>query len=103
MVEFFEAIRDFTETGGQVLLVIGALIFVMWILILERVLYVFIWHKQYKNNMIAKWNARQDRTSWNAEHDFTSEFKTWQWHHGYSSFSGLVSLIRFDGYGNGHD
>jgi biopolymer transport protein ExbB len=67
MVEFFEAIRDFTETGGHVLLVIGGLIFFMWMLILERVLYVFIWHRQYKNQMIAKWNARQDRHSWNAE------------------------------------
>lgn len=42
MMEFFGAIRDFTETGGNVLLVIGLLIFVMWLLILERALYVFI-------------------------------------------------------------
>lgn len=67
MIEFFEAIRDFTETGGQVLLVIGLLIFVMWLLILERALYLFIWHKQYKNQTIAKWKARTDRSSWNAE------------------------------------
>ena len=67
-VEFFEAIRDFTETGGQVLLVIGLLIFVMWLLILERALYFFIWHKNFKNETIAKWNARQDKSSWLAEH-----------------------------------
>ncbi|GAB3028303.1 MotA/TolQ/ExbB proton channel family protein [Bowmanella dokdonensis] len=66
-VEFFEAIRDFTETGGQVLLVIGLLIFVMWLLILERALYFFIWHKHFKNETIAKWNARQDKSSWFAE------------------------------------
>ena len=40
MIEFLEAIRDFTETGGQVLLVIGLLIFVMWLLILERAISV---------------------------------------------------------------
>ena len=40
MIEFLEAIRDFTETGGQVLLVIGLLIFVMWLLILERAMYL---------------------------------------------------------------
>ena len=67
MLEFFEAIRDFTETGGQVLLVIGFLIFVMWLLILERALYVFIWHKAYKKETIATWKARKDRRSWNAE------------------------------------
>ena len=67
MIEFFEAIRDFTETGGQVLLVIGLLIFVMWLLILERALYVFIWHKKLKTEVIAKWQARSDRCSWNAE------------------------------------
>lgn len=65
--EFFEAIRDFTETGGQVLLVIGILIFVMWLLILERALYFFIWHKQLKQQTIASWNARQDKSSWFAE------------------------------------
>lgn len=67
MIEFFAAIRDFTETGGQVLLVIGLLIFVMWLLILERALYVFIWHKQLKNTTIANWQARLDRSSWHAE------------------------------------
>ncbi len=66
-VEFFEAIRDFTETGGQVLLVIGVLIFVMWIMILERVIYVFITHKHYKQGIINDWLARAERASWNAE------------------------------------
>ena len=66
-VEFLEAIRDFTETGGQVLLVIGLLIFVMWLLILERVLYFFIWHKKAKEETISNWYARKDKSSWNAE------------------------------------
>ncbi|AWL12767.1 hypothetical protein HMF8227_02314 [Saliniradius amylolyticus] len=66
-MEFFEAIRDFVESGGQVLLAIGILIFVMWLLILERVFYVFIWHKNYKKETIAKWKAREDKSSWNAE------------------------------------
>ncbi len=67
MMEFFGAIRDFTETGGNVLLVIGLLIFVMWLLILERALYVFIWHKAYKEQSIAAWFTRMERSSWNAE------------------------------------
>jgi biopolymer transport protein ExbB len=67
MIEFFEAIRDFTETGGQVLLVIGFLIFVMWMLILERVLYVFVWHKNSKNSVLEQWQQRNDKSSWNAQ------------------------------------
>ncbi|MCV2883639.1 MotA/TolQ/ExbB proton channel family protein [Aestuariibacter sp. AA17] len=65
--EVFEAIRDFTETGGQVLLVIGLLIFVMWLLILERAFYLFVTHPVFKKSMVAQWQARQDRASWNAE------------------------------------
>ena len=67
MIEIFEAIRDFTETGGEVLLVIGGLIFIMWLMILERVLYVFFSHKNYKNQMITAWLARADQSSWFAE------------------------------------
>lgn len=66
-VEFLEAIRDFTETGGQVLLVIGVLILVMWLLILERALYFFIWYRKEKDAVIANWIARKDKSSWNAE------------------------------------
>ncbi|MFC4700393.1 MotA/TolQ/ExbB proton channel family protein [Glaciecola siphonariae] len=67
MIEFFEAIRDFTETGGQVLIVIGVLIFVMWLLILERVLYINITHKKLKKDITMQWRARKDRSSWFAE------------------------------------
>lgn len=66
MLEFFEAIRDFTETGGTVLLVIGVLIFVMWLMILERIMYLLIWHKQAKKDAVARWNQRTDHSSWNA-------------------------------------
>lgn len=65
-VEIFESIRDFTETGGIILLIIGALIFVMWILILERIFYVTYGHKQFKKQTISAWQARTDRNSWNA-------------------------------------
>ena len=67
MIEIFEAIRDFTETGGHVLLVIGLLIFVMWLLILERVMYIQITHKQLRQEIVSEWLARKERASWNAE------------------------------------
>ena len=67
LLELFESLRDFTETGGIVLLFIGGLIFTMWLLILERIIYVNSGHRQYKKQVIATWQARQDRSSWNAE------------------------------------
>lgn len=66
-IEFFEAIRDFAETGGVVLLYIGGLIFVMWLMILERVIYFNGGHKALVKRTITTWNERTDRTSWNAE------------------------------------
>lgn len=67
MTEIFEAIRDFTETGGNVLLVIGFLIFFMWLLILERIVYINFTHKKLKKDLITQWMARKERKSWNAE------------------------------------
>ncbi len=39
LFDSFEAIRDFMELGGPVLSWIAITIFVMWVLILERLLY----------------------------------------------------------------
>lgn len=66
-VEFYEAIRDFAETGGVVVTVIGFVIALMWLLIFERALYYFYGHKALKASSIAAWNARSERKSWNAE------------------------------------
>ena len=41
LIDSINAIRDFLDTGGQVLLVIAVLIFAMWLLILERFMYFF--------------------------------------------------------------
>ena len=65
-IEIFESIRDFTETGGSILLVIGTLIFVMWILILERIMYVTNGHKKFMKETVEQWNSRTERSSWNA-------------------------------------
>jgi biopolymer transport protein ExbB len=64
--EFLTAIRDFVETGGDVLLVIGAVTFVMWILILER-WWFFRWiHREDAEALLASWAERVDRSSWSA-------------------------------------
>ncbi|MEM0911848.1 MAG: MotA/TolQ/ExbB proton channel family protein [Pseudomonadota bacterium] len=66
-MEFLESIRDFTETGGTVLVWIAGLIFVMWLLILERIFYFNTTHKTFKKELISNWKGRHERKSWNAE------------------------------------
>ena len=60
-------IREFLETGGVVLEYIGVLIFVMWMLILERIFYLKFSYKSYRKSLISSWTSRTDRNSWNAE------------------------------------
>ena len=68
MAEFeaYAAVRDFIETGGNVLLVIAAVTFGMWCLILERFWY-FRWiHPGVADEAESAWKARRDHRSWHA-------------------------------------
>ncbi|TQV88679.1 MotA/TolQ/ExbB proton channel family protein [Aliikangiella coralliicola] len=67
MAESFESIQEFLETGGQVLNYIGILIFLMWVLILERIIYLFFVYKGHRRDLITQWKERPERQSWNAE------------------------------------
>ncbi|GMM84193.1 MotA/TolQ/ExbB proton channel family protein [Pseudoalteromonas sp. SS15] len=67
LLDAINALRSFLDTGGQVLLVIGVLIFAMWLLILERFIYLFGLYRQQRKEVIASWKARSERNSWNAE------------------------------------
>lgn len=57
LIDSINAIRDFLDTGGQVLLVIGVLIFAMWLLILERFIYFFNGFRGYKNSIKGTWSS----------------------------------------------
>jgi biopolymer transport protein ExbB len=61
-----EAVRDFIEMGGDVLLLIGLLTFVMWGLILERVIYLYSRHRVFLLESLQQWEARGERRSWHA-------------------------------------
>ncbi|MFT4564717.1 MAG: biopolymer transport protein ExbB [Gammaproteobacteria bacterium] len=61
-----EAIRDFLELGGNVLLFIGALTLLMWGLIFERLMYLFSKHPQATEAALTQWEARVERSSWHA-------------------------------------
>ena len=64
--EAVAAVRDFIETGGDVLLVIAAVTFGMWFLILERFWYFRWLHPGVAADAERRWNARQDHRSWHA-------------------------------------
>jgi biopolymer transport protein ExbB len=59
-------IRDFIETGGDVLLVIGFVTLVMWTLLIERFWYFRTGHVAEKKRVLEIWNSRTDHSSWHA-------------------------------------
>ena len=67
-LEAVNAVRDFVERGGDVLLVIAFVTAVMWMLIYERFWYFRTQHKKEVKRVQALWNARADHSSWEAHH-----------------------------------
>ena len=61
-----EAIRDFMELGGPVLRWIAITIFVMWVLIIERIMYFRSTMKESARDILNNWESRAERRSWNA-------------------------------------
>ncbi|MGC6500241.1 MAG: MotA/TolQ/ExbB proton channel family protein [Henriciella sp.] len=58
-----EALQEFLNRGGPVLLAIMAATFVMWALILERLFYFRLAHKGYAEQALAAWHSRTDHKS----------------------------------------
>jgi len=63
---FLETIRDFFELGGPVLNVIAIVTLVMWMLIIERILYFRTGHKALVRKAHNYWDDRSDYSSWKA-------------------------------------
>jgi biopolymer transport protein ExbB len=66
ITDAFEAIRDFMELGGPVLRWIAITIFLMWVLIIERVVYFRTQMKGFATDIRNRWEDRAERRSWNA-------------------------------------
>jgi len=66
LADAFEAIRDFMELGGPVLRWIAVVIFAMWALIIERLLFFRTNLKGLARDTLASWEARSERRSWHA-------------------------------------
>ncbi len=62
----YVAVRDFFELGGEVLVAIAVLLLVMWLLIFERLFYLYSTHRKKVKTALALWEARDERKSWYA-------------------------------------
>lgn len=67
LTDAFEAIRDFMNLGGPVLKMIAVTIFLMWVLIVERIMYFRTGMKAMARDIHDNWESRSERKSWNAE------------------------------------
>ncbi len=64
--QVLEAVRDFLEAGGPVLLLILATALLLWTLIIERYWFLrFTWPRLLRR-AVAEWEARPERHSWHA-------------------------------------
>ncbi len=66
LTDCFEAIRDFMELVGPVLRWIAVTIFVMWVLIVERIMYFRTSMRAMSRQIHDDWESRPERRSWNA-------------------------------------
>lgn len=64
--EAFDAIREFMDRGGDVLFLILAVTFIMWVLIIERLWYLTAEYKVERRRVLGAWEARSERRSWYA-------------------------------------
>lgn len=67
LLEAYEAILIFLETGGDVLVIIGVTILIMWMLIFERVWFFQIQYRINQRNTVMQWQERAERKSWCAQ------------------------------------
>jgi biopolymer transport protein ExbB len=67
LADSFEAIRDFMSLGGPVLRVIAVTIFLMWVVIVERILFFRTTMGKMSREIYDNWESRAERESWNAK------------------------------------
>ncbi|MBT1443171.1 MotA/TolQ/ExbB proton channel family protein [Shewanella sp. JM162201] len=66
LMDVWDSVRGFMATGGDVLWLVAAVLFLMWVLMLERFWYLsWVAPKQHQA-IIAAWEAREETTSWYA-------------------------------------
>ncbi len=66
LMELWESVREFIATGGSVLYVVAIALFLMWVLMIEKYWFLAASYPQMKRDIMARWDAREDTTSWYA-------------------------------------
>jgi biopolymer transport protein ExbB len=66
ITDIYEAITDFLYLGGPVLRWIAVTIFLMWVLIIERLIFFRKEMPPLMKSIKDSWEVRQERRSWNA-------------------------------------
>ncbi|QBY05324.1 MotA/TolQ/ExbB proton channel family protein [Thalassotalea sp. HSM 43] len=66
LIELWESVREFIATGGGVLYFVAVALFLMWILMIEKYWFLTAVYPKMKGDIVAKWDARTDTTSWYA-------------------------------------
>jgi len=67
LLEPYVLVRDFMEAGGPVLLGVLFVAILLWALIIERFIYLWINHPAEMIKAVARWQARRDTDSWFAK------------------------------------
>ncbi|OED43032.1 biopolymer transporter ExbB [Endozoicomonas sp. (ex Bugula neritina AB1)] len=68
LMEEIDSIRRFLGMGGDVLMMLFVLTFLLWVLVIERYLFFFTEYPKLVKNTISLWEQRNDKLSWNARH-----------------------------------
>jgi len=64
--ELLDMVRNFMNTGGDVLYIIAFVLIVMWTFIIERIWYQNFTFPRDSRKMVARWSSRNDVSSWSA-------------------------------------
>jgi biopolymer transport protein ExbB len=65
-LDIWDTVRGFISTGGDVFYIVFAVLAIMWFLMIERYWFLILEFPKYRKDIIARWDARQDTTSWYA-------------------------------------
>jgi len=66
LIELWESVRGFIATGGNVLYAVAFALLLMWILMIERFWFLTSVYPKMRDDIISRWDARTDTTSWYA-------------------------------------
>ena len=66
MLDIWHQLQSFMGRGGPVLWVILAMLALMWVLIIERLLYLNLGYGVLQRRLQADWQARVEQSSWHA-------------------------------------